>query len=71
MNTLDADDVSSFADTIIQLQRQIDRIEQFSRGVGLSFDFDETKIIVFRNGGIVKQTEKRSYAGNTNDIDSC
>ena len=45
-----ADDVSSFGDTIIQLQRQINKIENFSKGVGLDINMDKTGILVFRNG---------------------
>ena len=66
-----ADDVSSFADTIIQLQRQINNIEQFSKGVGLDINLDKTKIVVFRNGGVVKQTEKWYYNNNVIDIVPC
>ena len=53
-----ADDVSSFADTVVQLQRQINRIEQFTKGVGLEINLEKTKIMVFRNGGVIKNTEK-------------
>ena len=53
-----ADDVSSFSDTIIQLQRQIDYISEFSRSVGLNINAGKTKIVVFRNGGIIKQSKK-------------
>ena len=48
-----ADDVSSFADTTIQLQRQINKIENFSKGVGLNRNIDKTGTLVFKNGGIV------------------
>ena len=56
-----ADDVSSFSDTIILLQRQINLIEQFSNGVELDINIDKTKIIVFRNGGNLKRTERWLY----------
>ena len=36
-----ADDVSSFADTVVQLQRQINRIEQFTKGVGLEINLEK------------------------------
>ena len=53
-----ADDVSSFADTVVQLHRQINRIEQFTKGVGLEINLEKTKIMVFRNGGVVKKNRK-------------
>ena len=56
-----ADDVSSFSDTIIQLRRQINLIEQFSNGIGSDINIDKTKIIVFRNGGNLKRTERWLY----------
>ena len=59
-----ADDVASFADTVVQLQRQINKVEKFSKGVGLEINLDKTKILVFRNGGVLKQSEKWSYDGN-------
>jgi hypothetical protein len=34
----------------------------------MKINLDKTKIIVFRNGGIVKQTEKWTYCGDTIDI---
>ena len=34
----------------------------------MKIDLDKTKFVVFRNGGIVKQTEKWTYCGDTIDI---
>ena len=53
-----ADDVSSFADSVARLQKQINLIEKFCKSVGMSLTLSKTKIIVFRNGGILKETEK-------------
>ena len=63
-----ADDVSSFSDTVVRLQRQINHIEQFCKSVDMKINLDKTKIVVFRNGGIVKQTEKWTYCGDIIDI---
>ena len=41
-----ADDVSSFADTVFQLQKQINCIEKFTKGVGLQVNIEKTKIMV-------------------------
>ena len=49
-----ADDVSCFSDTVIRLQRQIDLIEKVCKSVGMKLNLSKTKIMVFRNGGIVK-----------------
>ena len=48
-----ADDVSCFSDTIVRLQRLINLIEKFCNAVGMKLNLGKTKIMVFRNGGIV------------------
>lgn len=53
-----ADDISSFSDTVIGLQGLINEIEIFCKTVGVEINLDKTKIIVFRNGGPLKQVEK-------------
>ena len=51
-----ADVIASVIDTIIKLQRQINLIRIFCESVGMILNLLKTKIIVFCNGGIVKQT---------------
>ena len=58
-----ADDVSCFSDTVIRLQRLIDLIAEFCKSVGMKLNLSKTKIMVFRNGGIVKQAEKWYFEG--------
>ena len=58
-----ADDVSCFSDTVIRLQRLIGLIEKFCKSVGIKLNLRKTKIMVFRNGGIVKLIEKWFYEG--------
>ena len=58
-----ADDVSCFSDTIIRLQRLINLIENFCKSVGMKLNLSKTKIMVFRNGGILKHAEKWFYQG--------
>jgi hypothetical protein len=53
-----ADDVSNFSDTVINLQHQINYIEEYCKSVNMKINLSKTKIIVFRNGGVLKQTEK-------------
>ena len=52
-----ADDVAYFSDSIIRLQHQINCIQKFCETIGMSLNLLQTKIIVFRNGGIVKEIE--------------
>ena len=63
-----ADDVSSFADNVVRLQWQTDLIEKFCKSVGMSLNLTKTKIIVFRNGGIVKDAERWFYNGNEIEV---
>ena len=63
-----ADDVSSFADSVVRLQRQTDLIEKFCKSVGMSLNLSKTKIIFFRNGGIVKDVERWFYNGNEIEV---
>ena len=56
-----ADDVASFSDTIIRFQHQINCFERFCLSVGIHLNLLKTKLIVFRNGGVLKQTEKWLY----------
>lgn len=49
------DDVASFSYSIVRLQQQINCIQRFFESVGMSLNLLKTKIIVFRNGGIVKE----------------
>ena len=62
-----ADDVASFSDTVIRLQRQINCIQQFCESAGMSLNLLKTKTIVFRSGGMLKQMEKWYYKGEIID----
>ena len=53
-----ADDVASFADTVVRLQRQINLISRFCNSVGMSLNLSKTKIMVFR-----KEIERWFYQG--------
>jgi len=63
-----ADDVSSFNDTVLQLQKQLDMISTFCDFVEMKINLDKTKIIVFRNGGYLRQCEKWFYKGNPIEV---
>ena len=63
-----ADDVSCFSDTVIRLQKMVDLIGKLCKSVGMEINLNKTKIMVFRNGGIVNQTEKWLYQGTEIEI---
>ena len=58
LSLLYADDLADCADTPGRLQKVIDAIVQYSQLWGLQVNIDKTKIIVFRNGGILRSNEK-------------
>ena len=63
-----ADDISSFADTVLHLQRQIDKICSFCKCVKMKINRRKTKIVVFRNWGCLKKCEKWTYDGNLIEV---
>ena len=64
-----ADDIVLVGETIIQLQRKINILEQFCRKYGMKVNLDKTKVMVFRNGGITAKKESFYYLGKKIDID--
>ena len=60
--------MANFADTVVRLQRQINLIERFCKSVGMSLNLSKTKIIVFRNSGILKEIERWFYQGTGIEI---
>ena len=58
-----ADDIALVADTVLDLQKKINCLEQYCAKWGLTVNMDKTKVVVFRNGGFLKQCEKWFYAG--------
>ena len=53
-----ADDILSFSDTVIGLQKQIDSISEYSKQIGMSIIVEKTKTLVFRKGGVMKNNER-------------
>ena len=53
-----ADDVAGFSDTINRLQKLINSLVTFSDLIGIKIHLGKTKVVVFRNGGPTKETEK-------------
>ena len=58
-----ADDIALCNDTVGRLQRRIDILGIFCDKYGLKVNMSKTNVIVFRNGGILRQNEKIYYNG--------
>ena len=58
-----ADDIALCNDTVARLQRSIDILGIFCDKYGLKDNMSKTNVIVFRNGGILRQNEKFDYKG--------
>jgi hypothetical protein len=58
-----ADDIVLVGDNIGHVQKLLDNLSLFSRKWGLKVNMDKTKLMVFRNGGIIKGVEKVYYNG--------
>ena len=63
-----ADDISNFADTVARLQKQIDTIFKFCSSVKIQINLSKTKIIVFRNGGYLKEIEHWTFNGSPIEV---
>lgn len=63
-----ADDIAAVADTVHALQRLITSMEIFCNSVKMNINFDKTKIIVFRNGGILKRNEAWTFQGQEIEV---
>mgnify|MGYP000042990229 FL=1 len=63
-----ADDVSSVADTVSNLQRQINYIDDFCKDTGMNLNLDKSKIMLFRNGGPLRTYERWTFRGNIVEV---
>ena len=63
-----ADDIAAFADTVSALQRLINWIESFCESVHMKIHLGKTKIVVFRNGGVLKHNESWTYQGQPIEV---
>lgn len=61
INIMFADDIANGAETVFKLQQQINVIAQFCLQTGMQINTNKTKVIVFRNGGILRSYETWSY----------
>ena len=56
-----ADDLVIFAETVIELQRMINRLKEYCTIWRLTINILKTKVIVFRNGGPQRNYERWKY----------
>ena len=63
-----ADDIANCADTIRNLQMQLNIVELFCKNTGMVVNINKTKIIVFRNGGFLRRDEKWFYQGKPIEV---
>ena len=63
-----ADDVVAGADTVGRLQKTIDVIAAFCKKWGLIVNLSKTKVMVFRNGGTLRQNEKWYFNGSRLEV---
>ena len=65
-----ADDIALVSDSVADLQKKINCLEQYCKDWGLSVNMDKTKAVVFKNGGFIKNCEKWYYAGKQIKVES-
>ena len=58
-----ADDIVILGDTVLELQRKIRVLEKFRERWGMEVNLTKTKVIVFRNGGVMSKSENFLYRG--------
>ena len=58
-----ADDIAIIGDKIGFVQKTLDELSVFCRKWGLKVNLSKTKLLVYRNGGIVKDNEKCYFNG--------
>lgn len=71
MQFLFADDMANVADTVINLQRQINVLSDFCKKYGMSVNLDKTKIVVFRRGGPIRKIERWYFNNEQIQTVSC
>ena len=59
-----ADDVAHYLETVNNLQVQLNKLSEFCKEYKLSVNMKKTEIIVFRNGGPLRSSEKCRFEGS-------
>lgn len=58
-----ADDLSLLGDTVVGLQRLLNALSDFCQAYNLVVNIQKTKIMVYKNGGVLSRVEKWTYRG--------
>ena len=56
-----ADNIASCAETAFKLQQQLNVVDRFCMNTGMEINLDKTEIIVFGNGGPLRNFERWTY----------
>ena len=64
-----ADDIVILGDTVMELQRKIIVLEKFCEKWEMEVNLTKTKVIIFRNGGVMSKSEKFFTEGKGQDSD--
>jgi len=65
-----ADDIALVSDSVVDLQKKINCLESYCKKWGLSVNMDKTKVVVFKNGGFIKKSEKWCYLEKQIQVES-
>lgn len=57
-----ADDITIVADSVADLQKKMNCLVKYCKKWCLNVNMDQTKVVVFKNGGFVKNSETWFYA---------
>ena len=66
-----ADDLALISDTVIGLQRLLNLLFNFCKVKDLIVNTIKTKIIVYKNGGVLSKAEKWTYGGENIEVVPC
>ena len=66
-----ADDIAIVSDSVLDLQKKINCLEEYCRKWGLKVNMDKTKVVVFKNGGFIKRCEKWFFNSMELKVESC
>ena len=58
-----ADDLTLVNDTVGRVQNELNVLNQFCQNYGMTVNLKKSKVIVFRNGGYLRQNERFYYGG--------
>lgn len=64
-----ADDLALVADSVSDLQKKIDCLEQYCNKWGLVVNMEKTKVVVFKNGGFIKKCERWFFSGQSISVE--